>query len=97
MLTICAEDPWRPDTPHSQYYAKPRADTILRPFKLIPGMHCAFFVHPLLTIWHTGAVHHWDEYGLLNSSAEPPEIQQIHSEEINFVTEWLKEWKAPAN
>ncbi|KAI0039729.1 hypothetical protein FA95DRAFT_1612336 [Auriscalpium vulgare] len=31
------QDPWRPDTPHSQYYAKPRADTVTRPFKLIPG------------------------------------------------------------
>ncbi|KAI0311252.1 peptidase S28 [Amylostereum chailletii] len=30
-------DPWRPDTPHSQYYAKDRPDTILRPFKVIPG------------------------------------------------------------
>ncbi|KZV66837.1 peptidase S28 [Peniophora sp. CONT] len=30
-------DPWRPDTPHSTYYAKDRADTLLRPFKLIPG------------------------------------------------------------
>ncbi|KAG7088068.1 hypothetical protein E1B28_012099 [Marasmius oreades] len=31
------DDPWRPDCPHSQYYAKDRPDTILRPFKLIPG------------------------------------------------------------
>ncbi|KAG5653760.1 hypothetical protein H0H81_010847 [Sphagnurus paluster] len=31
-----AVDPWRPDTPHSDY-AKDREDTILRPFKLIPG------------------------------------------------------------
>ena len=29
-------DPWRPCTPHSRY-ASPRKDTILRPFKLIPG------------------------------------------------------------
>ncbi|KAJ7213888.1 serine carboxypeptidase S28-domain-containing protein [Mycena pura] len=29
-------DPWRPDTPHSDY-ALDRADTTLRPFKLIPG------------------------------------------------------------
>ncbi|KAF8895639.1 serine carboxypeptidase S28-domain-containing protein [Infundibulicybe gibba] len=28
--------PWRPDTPHSEY-AHDREDTILRPFKLIPG------------------------------------------------------------
>jgi len=32
-----AVDPWRPDTPHSEWYAKDRKDTILRPFKLIPG------------------------------------------------------------
>ncbi|KAF9449108.1 hypothetical protein P691DRAFT_813128 [Macrolepiota fuliginosa MF-IS2] len=29
-------DPWRPDTPHSDD-ARPRPDTTLRPFKLIPG------------------------------------------------------------
>ncbi|KAF8073998.1 serine carboxypeptidase S28-domain-containing protein [Lyophyllum atratum] len=70
-------DPWRPDTPHSDY-AKNRKDTILRPFKLIPG-----------------AVHHWDEYGLPNLLDEPPEIRKIHGEMILFVTEWLKDWKAP--
>lgn len=32
-------DPWRPDTPHSQY-AEEREDTLIRPFKLIPnGVH----------------------------------------------------------
>jgi len=32
-------DPWRPDTPHSQY-SEAREDTIMRPFKLIPnGVH----------------------------------------------------------
>ncbi|KAI0287248.1 serine carboxypeptidase S28-domain-containing protein [Russula brevipes] len=31
-------DPWRPDTPHSKYGgAVERNDTLLRPFKLIPG------------------------------------------------------------
>ncbi|KAI0041435.1 peptidase S28 [Auriscalpium vulgare] len=30
-------DPWRPYTPNSQYYASPRPDTVLRPFKVIPG------------------------------------------------------------
>jgi len=29
-------DPWRPCTPHSSY-APDRGDTMLRPFKLIPG------------------------------------------------------------
>jgi hypothetical protein len=32
-------DPWKPDTPHSEY-ASDREDTILRPFKIIPnGVH----------------------------------------------------------
>ncbi|PCH40119.1 peptidase S28 [Wolfiporia cocos MD-104 SS10] len=70
-------DPWRPDTPHSEY-AKDRGDTILRPFKLIPG-----------------GVHHYDEYGLRDISAEPAEIEKIHTEMIEFVTKWLKERKAP--
>jgi len=68
-------DPWRPDTPQSDD-AKKRADTILRPFKLIPH-----------------AVHHWDENGLPNILNEPPSIRQIHGEMIQFVTEWLKDWK----
>ncbi|KZT12085.1 peptidase S28 [Laetiporus sulphureus 93-53] len=70
-------DPWRPDTPHSEY-APDRLDTILRPFKLIPG-----------------GVHHYDEYGLRDISAEPPEIEQIHLEMIEFVKEWLKDWEPP--
>ncbi|KAI0030992.1 peptidase S28 [Vararia minispora EC-137] len=70
-------DPWRPDTPHSQYYAKNRTDTTLRPFKLIPG-----------------AVHHWDENGLADPSAEPPEIAQIHAEEVAFVKTWLADFHA---
>lgn len=36
-------DPWRPATPHSDY-AKDREDTIVRPFKLIPGMLC-FYIY----------------------------------------------------
>ncbi|OCH91247.1 peptidase S28 [Obba rivulosa] len=70
-------DPWRPNTPHSEY-ASDREDTILRPFKLIPN-----------------GVHHYDEFGLRNMFDEPPEILQIHKEMIEFVTEWLKDWKAP--
>ncbi|KAI0062858.1 peptidase S28 [Artomyces pyxidatus] len=69
-------DPWRPDTPHSQYYAKERPDTILRPFKLVPG-----------------GVHHWDENGLRNSTAEPQEIRLIHEQEVAFVQAWLKDFK----
>jgi hypothetical protein len=36
MVLFREVDPWRPDTPHSDD-AKKRADTILRPFKLIPS------------------------------------------------------------
>ncbi|KIJ60108.1 hypothetical protein HYDPIDRAFT_99441 [Hydnomerulius pinastri MD-312] len=39
-------------------------------------------------------VHHYDEYGLRDITAEPPEIQQIHYEMIDFVLEWLKDFKA---
>ena len=39
-----------------------------------------------------GAVHHWDENGLANSSAEPVEIRTIHEEEIEFVKAWLKDF-----
>ena len=31
-------DPWRPDTPHSDY-AEDREDTVLQPFKLIPSTY----------------------------------------------------------
>ncbi|GBE84978.1 Probable extracellular serine [Sparassis crispa] len=72
-------DPWRPDTPHSEY-APDRNDTILRPFKLIPN-----------------GVHHYDEYGLRNIADEPPEIEKVHREMIEFVTAWLKDWEVPAN
>ncbi|KAJ3552182.1 hypothetical protein NM688_g4286 [Phlebia brevispora] len=71
------EDPWRPNTPHSDI-AKNRSDTIIRPFKLIPG-----------------AVHHYDENGIANHSAEPPAIHTIHDQEIQFVQAWLKDFQAP--
>ncbi|KAJ7079718.1 serine carboxypeptidase S28-domain-containing protein [Mycena belliarum] len=70
-------DPWRPATPHSDY-AFDREDTILRPFKMIPG-----------------GVHHYDEWGLPDINEEPPQIRKIHEEMIFFVSEWLKDWKAP--
>jgi len=70
-------DPWRPDTPHSEEVPD-REDTILRPFKLIPG-----------------GVHHYDEFGLRDLSAEPPEIEKIHREMIEFVAAWLEDWEPP--
>ncbi|KAI0742186.1 peptidase S28 [Irpex lacteus] len=41
-----------------------------------------------------GGVHHWDENGLRKREDEPVEIQQIHGEIVEFVLEWLKDWKA---
>ncbi|KAI0070419.1 peptidase S28 [Panus rudis PR-1116 ss-1] len=43
-----------------------------------------------------GAVHHWDENGLANRTAEPPRIQAIHAQEVVFVKAWLKDFKKPA-
>ena len=43
-----------------------------------------------------GSVHHWDENGLADPSAEPPFIHDIHQQEIAFVKAWLKDFKAPA-
>ncbi|KAH9938998.1 peptidase S28 [Epithele typhae] len=74
-------DPWRGDCPHSpDPAAKPRPDTTLRPFKLILN----------------GSVHHWDENGLANPSAEPPFIHEIHQEEIAFVKAWLEDFVPPS-
>ena len=39
-------------------------------------------------------VHHYDEYGLRDINDEPQEIRQIHYEMIEFVREWLKDFKA---
>lgn len=41
-------------------------------------------------------VHHYDENGLRVHTNEPPHIQKIHREEVEFVRAWLKDWKAPA-
>jgi hypothetical protein len=40
-----------------------------------------------------GGVHHWDENGLQDPNQEPPEIQKIHRETVDFVQAWLKEFK----
>jgi hypothetical protein len=73
-------DPWRAATPHAIGLPE-RPNTIDEPFWLIPQ-----------------AVHHWDENGLFpnETTAElpPASIKEIQSYEVQFVTEWLKEWKA---
>lgn len=38
-------------------------------------------------------VHHWDENGLPDPQQEPPEIQKIHREMVEFVQVWLKDFK----
>jgi hypothetical protein len=38
-------------------------------------------------------VHHHDENGKKFHTWEPEHIQKIHAEEIEFVKDWLKDWK----
>ncbi|KAF8514159.1 serine carboxypeptidase S28-domain-containing protein [Gautieria morchelliformis] len=70
-------DPWRPATPHSSYAYLPPREDTT--------------LRPFKLI--PGAVHHWDENGLPNTSDEPPAIQAIHNAEIGFVKAWLKDFK----
>ena len=97
MTTV---DPWKPCTPHS-FYATPRADTILRPFKLIPGTFYSFSSAFTLVDCLVGCdilidgVHHYDENGLRNPKDEPPHIQRIHREIVEFVKAWLEDWTPP--
>ncbi|GJJ10727.1 hypothetical protein Clacol_004954 [Clathrus columnatus] len=68
-------DPWRPATPHSQYAQLPPRKDTI--------------LRPFKLI--PKGVHHYDENGLNDTSAEPPAIQAIHKSEIDFVKEWLKD------
>ena len=43
-----------------------------------------------------GSVHHWDENGLADHSQEPPFIQQIHQQEVDFVKAWLEDFVPPS-
>jgi hypothetical protein len=72
-----------------------RDDTLLRPFKLIPGVCPSIHLLGLLWTKLLGAVHHWDENGLRDGELEPKEIRQIHSEIVEFVKAWLEDWKRP--
>ncbi|RXK38184.1 hypothetical protein M231_04558 [Tremella mesenterica] len=40
------------------------------------------------------AVHHYDENGLSDHSLEPKEIKEVHAYEVDFVKQWVEEWKA---
>ncbi|KAL1302453.1 hypothetical protein AAFC00_002845 [Neodothiora populina] len=74
-------DPWRPATPHAfAEGAKHRNSTASEPFILIDG-----------------AVHHWDENGLFpnqtTSELPPPPVANTQKQELQFVQEWMEEWK----
>jgi hypothetical protein len=95
FIDFVVVDPWRFDCPHSFISpAEFRKDTPLRPFKLIPS---AFFRYlPLCECsvdFSIDAVHHYDENGLADHSQEPPEIQAIHQQEVDFVKGWLTDFK----
>ncbi|KAL9937911.1 hypothetical protein V8E36_003456 [Tilletia maclaganii] len=74
-------DPWRPATPHSEEFAGGgrRADTLMRPFKLIPNCwhHCDQNGLPTAE---------------RKAGKEPERIRKIHAEEIAFVWAWLLRW-----
>ncbi|WWC63922.1 uncharacterized protein I303_106527 [Kwoniella dejecticola CBS 10117] len=38
-------------------------------------------------------VHHYDENGLADHTAEPPRIKDVHELEINFVQEWIAQFQ----
>ena len=72
-----------------------RDDTLLRPFKIIPGVSffsLSVFVCSAEDGVLSGGVHHWDENGLKNITEEPEKICRIHTEMIEFVKAWLDEW-----
>lgn len=88
-------DPWRAATSHSEYrHGRWRKDTISRPSKIVPGMRRSFEHETVDLIYlNQGGVHHWDQNGLRDLSAQPSTIQTIHQEQIDFVKAWLAEPK----
>ncbi|KAJ7018968.1 peptidase S28 [Mycena alexandri] len=70
-------DPWRFDCPHS--FISPTEFREDTPLR-------PFKLIP-------NAVHHYDENGLADHSQEPPEIQAIHQQEVDFVKGWLADFK----
>ena len=75
-------DPWRPSTPASAQApgGGVRPSTAEQPFIII-----------------SEAVHHWDENGLFanetTAQLPPPVIADTQKEEVQFVQEWMEEWK----
>jgi hypothetical protein len=37
-------------------------------------------------------VHHYDENGLTEHSKEPKRIRDVHSFEVNFITQWIDQF-----
>ncbi|KAJ7617733.1 peptidase S28 [Roridomyces roridus] len=70
-------DPWRFDCAHS--FISPSASRPDTPLR-------PFKLIP-------DAVHHYDENGLADHSQEPPAIQAIHSQEVEFVQGWLADFE----
>lgn len=74
-------DPWRLATPHAfGYGAKDRVSTASEPFILI-----------------SNAVHHYDENGRFPNETTPTlpplPVADTQKSEIQFVMEWMEEWK----
>jgi hypothetical protein len=72
-----------------------RDDTLLRPFKVIPGTSTRRKGWFPPETFLSGGVHHWDENGLREGERELKEIREIHEEMIEFVKVWLKDWEGP--
>ncbi|KAF7889016.1 hypothetical protein EAF00_009316 [Botryotinia globosa] len=77
------QDVWRPATPHAS------------PFNTTAHNRTSTIEQPFILI--EGAVHHWDENGLLanetTKSLPPKTIKKVQSQEITFVKKWMEEWK----
>jgi hypothetical protein len=80
------QDPWRPATPHAS------------PFNSTAHNRTSTASQPFQLI--SGAVHHWDEYGLFPNETvnvppnflPPLPVRDTHAQEISFVLEWMMEW-----
>ena len=96
MACGSAADPWRRYAPHSNYDgAVDRDDTLLRPFKVIPGTSAHRMGSFPPETFLSGGVHHWDVNGLRDGEREPKEIHKIYDEMVKFVKVWLKDWEGP--
>jgi hypothetical protein len=84
------QDPWRPATAHAS------------PFNATAHNRTNTVSQPFILI--DGAVHHWDEYGLLPNETvnippnflPPLPVRDTQSQEVQFVLEWMAEWEERA-